>query len=155
MKDVHEDIKAKQIKLARQYADANPSEVTEIYWIHAGRKKGTYPRPTPHCGKWLIFVGLKDIDTVWATIKQATEEGKLGSSAKVATAKPNPYATDPNTKVICVYTYDWTDEADVRRIRTELRTLGITQKIPYKADEDTLRGRYRVTGHRKISKYFE
>jgi len=100
-------------------------------------------------------VDRNGVDAVWATIKEATEAGRLGGSAKVATAKPNPYATDPNTKVICVYTYDWTDEADVRRIRVELRALGITQKIPYKADADTLRDKYRVTGHRRISKYFE
>lgn len=155
MKDRHEVIKAKKIELARQFAEKNPSEVREVYWIHTWRKHGTYPRSTSHSGKWLIFVDINDIDQVWTTIKQATEEGKLGGSAKVSTAKPNPHATDQKTKVICVYTYDWTDETDVRRIRAELRSLGITQKIPYKADEDTLRGKYRVKGHQRISKYYE
>jgi len=92
---------------------------------------------------------------VWAKIKKATEEGKLGDSAKVATAKPNPNATNQATKVICVYTYDWTDEKDVKRVREELRILGITNKIPYKADEDTLSGKYRVRGDTRISKYYE
>jgi len=155
MQDEHETLKAKQIELAQQYVEANPSEVIEVYWLYAIRQKGTYPKPTPRSGKWLIFVDRNDNDAVWATIKEATEAGRLGGSAKVATTKPNPYATDPKTNVICVYTYDWTDEADVRRIRTELRSLGITQKIPYKADADTLRDKYRVTGHRRISKYFE
>ena len=155
MQDEHEALKTIQMELAQQYAEANPSEVTEAYWLYAIRQKGTYPRPTPRSGKWLIFVDRNEVDTVWATIKQTTEEGKLGGSAKVATAKPNPYATDPKTIVICVYTYDWTDAADVRRIRGELRALGITQKIPYKTDADTLRDKYRVTGHRRISKYYE
>ena len=155
MQDEHETLKAKQIELAQQYVEANPSEVTEVYWLYAIRQKGTYPKPTPRSGKWLIFVDRNDNDAVWATIKEATEAGRLGGSAKVATAKPNPYAMDPKTKVICVYTYDWTDEADVRRIRGELRALGITQKISYKADADTLRNKYRVTGHRRISKYYE
>jgi len=56
----------------------------------------------------------------------------------------------PEIRVICVYTYDWADEVDVRRIREELRRLGITWKIPYKADEDTIKGRY----GKGVSKYY-
>jgi len=57
--------------------------------------------------------------------------------------------------VICVYTYDWTDKEDVKRIRQELRDLGITRKIPYKADRETLSGKYAIRGDKRISKYFE
>ena len=74
--------------------------------------------------------------------------------SKVATAKDNPNAANSNTKVICVYTYDWTDEEDVMRIRQELRQLGITRKIPYKADEDTESGKYANQGTKRISKYY-
>ncbi|MGD0071944.1 MAG: putative phosphothreonine lyase domain-containing protein [Candidatus Bathyarchaeia archaeon] len=88
-------------------------------------------------------------------MKKATDAGKLGDSSKVATAKPNSNATNPDTKVMCVYTYDWNDENDVRRVREELRKLGITNKLPYKADEDTLAGKYRIMGNKKISKYYE
>ena len=135
--------------------NSRPSKVKDVYWIFAGRKKGTYPESTSKSGKWLIFVDKENINEVWAIIKKATEEGKLGSSSKVATAKPSPLAIDPNKRVICVYTYDWTDKEDVRKIREELRKLGITNKIGYKTDEDTLRGRYQKTGHKKISKYYE
>jgi hypothetical protein len=131
-----------------------PSEVTNIYWIYAERKKGKYPKPR-RSGKWLIFVDPKNVDEVWAKIKKATEEGKLGDDVKVATAKPNPLAGKSGANVICVYTYDWTDEKDVKRVREELRKLGVVNKIPYKSDEDTLSGKYRVTGHTKISKYYE
>jgi hypothetical protein len=62
------------------------------------------------------------VDDVWFKIKKAVEEGRLGGSAKVSTAKPNPLSKDPRKHVICVYTYDWTDEEDVRRIREELKT---------------------------------
>ena len=135
--------------------DPKPSQVTDAYWLYAERKTGTYPPDSENCGKWLIFVPLSQIDEVWAKVKLATEEGRLGSSAKVATARPNPNATNPDTKVICVYTYDWTDEEDVKRIRQELRQLRITWKIPYKADKDTYAGRYAVQGHKRISKYYE
>ena len=121
----------------------------------AQRKKGEYPKSTIGSGKWLIFVKADQVDEVWAKIKTATEEGKLGGSTKVATAKPNSLATDPNTKVICVYTYDWTDEDYVMRVREELRKLGIAGKLPYKADTDTYAGKYSHTWHTGISKYYE
>ena len=74
--------------------------------------------------------------------------------SKVATAKSNPNATNSSIKVICVYSYDWADEGDVMRIRQELRQLGITRKIPYKADEDTDSGKYANQGTKRISKYY-
>lgn len=137
------------------YSNSNPSQVTEVYWIFADRKKGNYPKPTPKSGKWMIFVPVKDIDEVWAKIKKATEDGRLGFASKVATARPNPNSLSPNQRVICVYTYDHEDESDVKRIREELRMLGMTHKIPYKTDEDTRSGKYRKTGEKRVSKYYE
>jgi len=144
-----------QREVSSPYSGAKPSEVADVYWIYAWSKKGEYPKPTPRSGKCLVFVDIKNVDEVWAKIKKATEEGRLGGCSKVSTAKPSPLAVSPVMKVICVYTYDWTDEEDARRIREELRKLGIVDKIPYKADEDTLKGRYMIKGHKKISKYYE
>jgi hypothetical protein len=138
-----------------QPADPRPTEVTDRYWLHAGRKTGAYPASTEKSGKWLIFVPVAQINDVWAKIKLATEQGRLGYAAKVATARPNPNARNPEAKVICVYTYDWSDETDVRRVRRELRALGILSKISYKADEDTLAGRYAIRGNKRISMYYE
>ncbi|MHA1328951.1 MAG: putative phosphothreonine lyase domain-containing protein [Promethearchaeota archaeon] len=91
---------------------------------------------------------------LWFKIKEALNTGKLGHSAKVSTARPNPNTQDPNKKVICVYTYNWTDEEDVIRIREELRKIGVIWEIPYKVDEDTFKCRYRVKGDRRISRYY-
>jgi len=136
-------------------SEAKPSRVKHEYWLYAKRKRGDYPRATVKSGKWLIFSPISRIDDLWTRIKLATEDGRLGNSAKVATAKPNPVATNPRMKVICVYTYDWTDEADVRRVREELRALGIISRIAYKADSDTDAGRYARLGHKRISKCYE
>lgn len=149
------DLKKMQKKLSSLYSNSKPSEVTDIYWLYAFRKKGQYPERASKGGKWLVFVDQNEVDKVWEIVKKAVEEGKLGNEAKVATAKPNPHSMNSTERVICVYTYDWTDQEDVRRIREELRKLGIEHKIPYKADQDTLDGRYRKTGHTKISKYYE
>jgi len=133
--------------------ERKPSQVTDDYWLYTERKIGTYPEPTENCGKWLVFVHVSQVDELWTKIKDATDEGLLGSSAKVATLRPNPNARDSDRKVICVYTYDWTDEVDVRRVRQGLRQLGVTSRIAYKADEDTYAGRYVVQGDKRISKY--
>jgi hypothetical protein len=129
--------------------------IGSTHWLYASGQIGIYPAPTARCGKWLLFVPVTLIDDAWAKIKSAVEEGRLGDSAKVATALPSPNASSSAERVICVYTYDWTDVVDVRRIREELRHLGFTRKIPYKANEDTHVGRYQVHGHTPISKYYE
>lgn len=124
------------------------------YWTYAQRKKGRYPEHTSRGGKWLIFVGSHNGLSVWNKIKNAIEEGSLGSFAKASRAKQCSRGKSPNG-VICIYIYDWTDRADVKRIREELRKIGIVRKISYKTDEDTERGIYRTTGSEKISKYYE
>ena len=134
--------------------DSTPTKITTAFWIAAFRQQKDYPASNENCGKWLVFVPPDRVDDLWSTIKSATEAGRLGGSAKCSTARPNPNAVNDN-HVICVYTYDWTDAADAKRIRAELRALGIDWKIPYKADTDTNAGRYRVKGYTRISKYFE
>jgi hypothetical protein len=66
-------------------------------------------------------------------------EGKLGAEAKVSTAGS---LNEKGLHVICLYTYDYTDEADVVRKREALRALGIRREIIYNADEDTMALRY-------------
>jgi hypothetical protein len=155
MRGEHERIIAEQQRLAGPYAECNPSEVMEVPWLYAMNETGGYPPQTTDSGKWLVFVDAQDVDSVWACIKQATSEGRLGGRSKVATAKPNPHATDHRNQIICIFTYDWRDETDVRRVREELRRLGIHGKIAYKADADTLSGKYRIHGNTRISKYYE
>jgi len=139
----------------RLLTDAPPSEASDGFWIHAFRKVGAYPPPTERNGKRLVFVPTSAIDDVWQRIKRAVEDGLLGGSAKVSTRRPNRNASDADTHVICVYTYNGDDEADVRRVRESLRILGITHKLPWKSDEATYSGRYSNRGHRRISRYYE
>jgi hypothetical protein len=136
------------------FSDKNPSEVTDVYWIYASRQKGKYPGSGENSGKWLVFISVDNVDAIWKKIKLATETGLLGGASKVSTAKPNPNATDSNMKVICVYSYDYTDKDDVMRIRQELRKIGIENKIPYKTDNATRQGQYQVKGNTRISVYY-
>ena len=83
-----------------------PSNTTRDYWVYAERKNGKYPKHTARGGKWLLFVSNRNIDRIWAEIKIAIEEGRLGDIAKAATMKINPDFPSSKVKVICVYTYD-------------------------------------------------
>ncbi|KAK9804280.1 hypothetical protein WJX72_004441 [[Myrmecia] bisecta] len=64
-------------------------------------------------------------------VAKAVVEGKLGPAAKVS--PKNPGGGD-QTHVICVYTNDFTDVAEVTRVREELRKLGFKIKLHYKPD---------------------
>jgi hypothetical protein len=138
----HEAKKERWAKEAEPYAECRPSEVTDIPWIYIKRKQGQYGATTPKSGKWLIPLREAKLDEIWPAVKQATEEGKLGQSSMAGTAKPNPRAPKSGEKMLCVFTYDWTDADDALRVRQALRDLGITKKLRYKADEDTRAGRY-------------
>lgn len=135
--------------------DRRPSEVFDQYWIYAERKDASsYPQHTERGGKWMLFIKTSEIDAWWTKIRAATESGILGSSAKVATMKPNPNAAGNDTRLICVYTYDVADGQDCSRVREALRDLGVTWKIPYKTDADTYAGKYSRNGVR-VSKRYE
>ncbi|KAK4539572.1 hypothetical protein LTR36_010849 [Oleoguttula mirabilis] len=88
------------------------------------------------CGKWMFFPAPDDLPRTWRLIAEATAAGKLGPTSKVATHDP---AAPKPERVICVYTYDFTDERDVRRVLDELVELGLcsagsARGIFYKCD---------------------
>jgi len=79
-------------------------------------------------GKWMLFPNKQQVDELWAKVARAVSQGLLGPVAKVAPSNP-AYAN----QVICVYTPDITNAADVTRIRQVLRDIGFTEEIQYKA----------------------
>lgn len=80
-------------------------------------------------GKWMP----KRIDQeVWERIRGATIEGYLGTHSKVLR----------DFTRACVYTRDYRDLDDLRRVLTVLRELGVRGWIDYKRDCDTSRGLY-------------
>jgi hypothetical protein len=125
-----------------------PTQCTSDYWIHAYGKNFDY---TSRAGKWLVFCPKEYIDDAWEQIKDATEQGLLGGHSKVSTLK----GEKGKEYVCCVFTRDWKDEEDVMRVREVLRDLGFEKPLPYKTDEDTLKGKYANKGHKGISKYYE
>ena len=88
------------------------------------------------CGKWMLFPSPDDYPRYWRLVVEATAEGKLGPTSKAATLD-----LASATGLICVYTYDFTDTEDVRRVLEELVDLGVCQAdgrpIYYKCDAYT------------------
>ncbi|KAK5259004.1 hypothetical protein LTR20_008862 [Exophiala xenobiotica] len=87
------------------------------------------------CGKWMLFPHASDVDWAWSVVARGVWEGKLGISAKVATAPPVgaapaaheavQRARDREERLICVYTYDFWDKNDVKRVLLGLKQLGL------------------------------
>jgi len=127
-----------------------PSQNTDIYWLFAINENYIFNKKASKraSGKWLIFESIEEIDETWERIKKATIKGLLGPSSKVSTAKKNPNTLDHLTKVICVFTEDYNNKEDVKRVENRLRSLDIENKLIYKLDKDV--GKYRKDGHKNL-----
>jgi hypothetical protein len=119
----------------------DPSMVTDKPYVWAfcpARKK----RSSNSGGKWLVFVPSAEVDSWWSKVRSAVEAGQLGPVAKVSTAYDNALSVSAKLRVVCAYTADWEDEADVRRVLAGLRELGVNWRLTYKTNEATRAGRY-------------
>jgi len=81
-------------------------------------------------GKWLVYRARDEIDSTWLTIARATFNRTLGSGAKVSTAEED----ETKRHVICIYTRNYLDFDDVKRVRGLLRDMGFTESLCYKPD---------------------
>ena len=98
-------------------------------------------------GKWMFFCLPNRVDSVWQRVCEGVLDGALGQTAKVARRQPE-IGGDEKTRaeqVICVYTRDFEDQQDVKRVLLGLRDLGLVRAddkrgIWYKCDAWTLVG---------------
>ncbi|KAJ5820127.1 hypothetical protein N7474_005718 [Penicillium riverlandense] len=92
------------------------------------------------CGKWMLFPTVDRVDSVWGTVAQALEDGRLGDIAKVA---PDDGSGDGGqARLICVYTANYEDKEDVKRVLNGLVDVGLVnadqRPIYYKCDAYTM-----------------
>ncbi|KNG89983.1 hypothetical protein ANOM_001198 [Aspergillus nomiae NRRL 13137] len=87
-------------------------------------------------GKWMLFLGEEDVDRVWGVVVEETIEGRLGFAAKVATRDGRGKA-----RLLAIYTRDFGDVDDVRRVLERLVELELVRReerpIYYKCDAYT------------------
>lgn len=118
---------------------APPSRNRAEVWLWAHGPDASLPIGA-YVGKWMPRVHAEEVDAVWGVVAEATEVGRLGPTAKISTRlnnELNPYAAGADVHVICVYTVDCRDQADVRRVLVELRRLGLVGRLSYKEDGAT------------------
>lgn len=103
-------------------------------------------------GKWLIYAKPHKIDDLWSRIVTAVianAPAGVGARAKVSPAHPG----EPH--VVCVYVEDYSNEAEVNRVREALRKVGVRWKIGFKPDIYTHLGIYKTNEWRiRPSRYF-
>lgn len=83
----------------------------------------------------MLFIPPTQVDEVWSAVVHATLQNQLGIAAKVA---PRAERGSTRDRLICVYTYDFGDKADVVRVLVRLRELSLVKgqtAIYYKAGE--------------------
>lgn len=81
-------------------------------------------------GKWMLFPLVADIDRVWCAVCKGVDAGKLGPTAKVATNGGEVRnEREAHVRLICVYTKDFSDQKDVRRVLDALVEMNLV-KLP-------------------------
>lgn len=87
-------------------------------------------------GKWMLFPNVREVDPTWKTVVTAVEKGDLGDGAKVATDDGSG-----QSRLICVYTKDFGDKADIKRVLEGMVDVGLVdvgdRPIYYKCDAYT------------------
>lgn len=69
----------------------------------------------------MIFSPVSEVEAAWEVVAKATANNELGIAAKVAPK----LATGANTEhLICVYTADFNNKQDVKRVASALHRLG-------------------------------
>jgi hypothetical protein len=144
-----DDYRSRQDELAARMPERHPGAITRMMRpdrvrLESGirdlaRQKGVT------CGKWMLFPSPHEVDAVWEQVARGTWEGRLGIAAKVATAVELPgdggggeadsYKSKGKekdrdtgwgqTRLICVYTSDFADKEDVKRVLLGIKQLGL------------------------------
>jgi hypothetical protein len=69
----------------------------------------------------MIFASPEEVNLIWSVIAKAIANNELGTAAKVA---PDDGQTRKD-RLICIYTHNFTDVADVTRVARKLKDLGL------------------------------
>ncbi|CAN9509704.1 unnamed protein product [Ophioblennius macclurei] len=102
-------------------------------------------------GKWLMHLdsGFK-VDHAWECVARATMEGRI-SSVKVSPFNPRSDAK----QVICAYNENFTDESEVMRLDSVIRSTGVKCPLSYKPDVYSYLGIYRNNRWKMCPKIYE
>ena len=93
--------------------------------------------------KWMLFPREEEVNEAWRVVCEGVDADRLGIGANVSTAGLESDAA----RLICVYTRDFRDVEDVRRVLLALVDMGLVRAgrpgVTYKCDAYTYLGIYR------------
>lgn len=92
-----------------------------------------------HVGKWCITRDASEIDDAWQRVQALVRAGQVVHAKASGRCQAMHFG---GTHLICVYTKNWQDDADVMRVRELLRQAGFVEELGYKRDADTRAGVY-------------
>jgi hypothetical protein len=70
----------------------------------------------------MLFLLPEDLNRVWRLVVDSVINNRLGPTAKV-----EPDEGKPDARLICIYTKDFRDKDDIRRVLNELNSIGVSQ----------------------------
>ncbi|OBT90011.1 hypothetical protein VE02_01597 [Pseudogymnoascus sp. 03VT05] len=80
------------------------------------------PIPMPHTPTWMLFSSVDRVDHIWSIVAHAVATNQLGPGATVSPKLKHP---ETGSRLICIYTYDFSDTEDIIRGLHKLRELGL------------------------------
>ena len=134
---------ARRTNIELEYPNQAPSAITRKLREHRERLANDIlslaAQTNVTMGKWMLFPDVTNLPRCWRLVAEATASCKLGPTSKVAT-----YEASQSRSLICIYTYNFQDYVDVRRVLEELIRLDLCSEegkpIYYKCDAYTYLG---------------
>lgn len=135
-----------------------------VHWVHAISPTVSRDLDPMLVGKWLIYISCAHVDYCWSRVRQATEAGTLGVSAKISTDWGKAHDLVGmiseglggwRNHVVCVYTADWRNREDVTRVGSRLAAVDAvrTQTLLYKPDAFTRGGTWAGSSPGQVAIY--
>lgn len=100
------------------------------WWAYNGRRNADRG-VQGYLGHWLVPVKTRRPDDFWQLVADATWSGRLGPYSKTDAFPPVP----GHPLLVHVYTADYRDAADLRRVLNGLRTVGFDGELGYFENE--------------------
>jgi hypothetical protein len=73
----------------------------------------------------MLFPPVDRVDHIWSIVAHAVARNQLGLGAKVSPKLEHP---ETGSRLICIYTYDFSNKEDVMRVLRKLRDLGLVRR---------------------------
>lgn len=134
------------------------------HWVHAISPDRALDIDPMRVGKWLIYISCQHVEYCWSRVRDATEDGTLGISAKISTDWGKSHDLVGmiseglggwRDHVVCIYTADWRDREGVARVGSRLAEVDAVRKITlqYKPDAFTYEGTWAGSSPGQVAIY--